>query len=181
MNSREVEIRIALSEGEKETLIANLENMGWQAKTSSQDDTYFCAQHFADEGKTKECPYVVRIRQQKKGCALTYKSFTGDGSWMEIESGISDPAAMRAILEKLGQCAYLHIAKARQKGVVRNIEVNIDDIAGLGSFVEMEILSDDVPSGRAALLALAKELGLQEERVVTKGYVQLMEEQQRQG
>ena len=148
---------------------------GWEPVASSQIDVYFCAASFVEENRTKECPYIVRIRTQNDRAKIAYKSFTGDGSWVEIESGVENPDAVKEILTRIGQRAYLTIRKARLSGHVGGIEVNLDEIDGLGTFIEMELVSSDVEAARAALLVCATELGLSTKNIVTEGYVQLME------
>ncbi len=179
MNKREVEIRIRLTADERLDISNKLEKSGWLPKESAQIDTYYCAELYVNEERTKECPYIVRIRTQASGSKITFKSFTADGSWSELESEISDALSMSDILTKLGQQPYLTINKNRLCGRLGDVEVNIDEIEGLGSFMELELISDDVDNARLTLLELAKNLGLQEEDVITKGYVQLMEEVKR--
>ncbi|MEK7666019.1 MAG: class IV adenylate cyclase [Patescibacteria group bacterium] len=175
MKNREVEIRFRLDVSDRARMLTALTTKGWTPVASSQTDVYFCSASFVDEGRTKECPYVVRVRTQNGSGKVAYKSFTGDGSWVEIESSVGDPLAMQDILAHIGQRAYLTICKNRMSGRIGDIEINVDDIDGLGTFVEMELLSPDVEAARATLCVHAKDLGLHTEHIVTEGYVQLIE------
>jgi len=176
-NQREVEIRFKLTSDQREEILTKLKQRGWKSQAVYQKDVYFCDRSFIDAGNEKDCPYIVRIRESDKQAKLTYKSFTGDESWMEHETGIEDPQVTAKILEGTGLGAYLTISKHRLVGALDSLELTVDAIDLLGDFMEMEILTDKVEVGRARLMQMAEELGLPSEQVITKGYVQLMEEQ----
>src|SRR3989338_8783700 len=141
---------------------------------------YYCHQSFIDAGNEKECPYIVRIRKSDEQAKLAYKSFTGDGSWVEHETGIENPSEASRILEGIGLGAYLTIRKDRLVGTFGDMELAVDTIESLGDFIEMEIMTDDVKTGRDQLIETANTFGVSEERIITKGYVQLMEEHLKQ-
>ena len=174
---REIEIRFKISNEERESIFSVLQDANWNPTTQEETDVYFCNSELVEAGKSQDSPYVIRIRKSKKGNTLAYKSFSGEGSWVEIESGIEDPDSVRKILEYLGQAAYLKIEKKRQRGRVGDIEINIDEIKNLGLFVELEIVEGDEERGKKELIKFAKEkLGIPEVNIVHKGYVQLMEQ-----
>ena len=174
-HQREVEIRFKLTPDQREELLTTLKEKGWKSKSVFQKDVYYCNQSFIDACKEKDCPYVVRIRESGDRAKLAYKSFTDDGSWVEHETGIENPSEASRILEGIGLGAYLTIRKDRLVGKLGALELTIDAIESLGDFMEMEILTDDVKAGQARLIETAKAFGVSNERLITKGYVQLME------
>jgi len=175
-HQREVEIRFKLTPDQREELLTTLKEKGWKSKSVFQKDVYYCNQSFIDACKEKDCPYVVRIRESGDRAKLAYKSFTDDGSWVEHETGIENPTEGSRILEGIGLGAYLTIKKERLVGTFGDMELAVDTIESLGDFIEMEIMTDDVKTGRAQLIETANTFGVSEERIITKGYVQLMEE-----
>ncbi len=181
-NKKEIEIRFQIDSTMKDSIHNSLLQIGWVSReVMNQADTYFCAKYYMDNKITSDCPYVVRTRESEQCSTLTYKSFQGntDGGWIEIESGVNDISAIKEILRNIGQIDYLLISKQRLSGMVDDIEVNIDYIDNLGLFVEMEIFDQNVNLGRRKLLSLAEKIGLSEENIETRGYVQLMEEKMR--
>lgn len=175
---KEVEIRIKLDSTTKEKVINNLKDLGWEPKSLSQKDVYYCAKEYYDENRTKECPYIVRIRTVGDRSELAYKSFNGgDGSsWIELETEVEKPVTLSEILIHLEQKNYLTIDKHRLSGRLDSIEINIDNILNLGSFIELEVITDKETEGRNQLIDLTKKIGVNDKDITTKGYVQLMEE-----
>jgi adenylate cyclase class 2 len=178
-NNSEVEIRYQLKDETESARVRNTLNAnGWVlGKPVKQEDIYFCDANLKHTGKTKDSQYVLRVRQTIGGAKLTYKSFEGstDGSWIEIESSISDPEAVQLMLSKIGLAEYMRITKIRESSKIGDVEVNLDKIQGLGVFIEMEVMSQDVQVGRDLLRDLAESLGIPRSQTVTQGYVQLME------
>jgi adenylate cyclase class 2 len=178
-SNNEVEIRYQLKDEADITRVRNalIANSWVLGNPIKQEDTYFCDANLKNTGKTKDSQYVLRVRQTVGGAKLTYKSFDGstDGSWIEIESSISDPEAVQLMLSKIGLAEYMRIIKIRESSQVGDVEVNLDKIEGLGVFIEMEVMSQDVQAGRDLLRDLAESLGIPRSQTVTEGYVQLME------
>lgn len=84
----------------------------------------------------------------------------------------------RELLEILGFRPVMEVRKTRTSGTLAwegaNIEVALDNVAGLGTFIELEILSpaDQLEAAKGRLASLATKLGLlQSER---RGYLDLL-------
>jgi adenylate cyclase, class 2 len=169
---KEIEIRFKI---DADAVRDALRALGWEPTETNQLDRYFCASAYVKEGRTRESPFVVRIRESTSN-SLAYKSFSGaNGAWVELETGVSNAAVTAQILEKLDLAEYLVIRKRRQSARIGNIEANVDAIDGLGDFLELELISANEEEARAELFRFAEGLGLSAEQAVTKGYVQLME------
>jgi adenylate cyclase, class 2 len=174
---KELEIRLALSEMQYQSLADTLKEKGWLPQQSSQTDIYFCAEQYVKEGRTKECPYIIRVRKGNKEPAIAYKSFLADKTWIELETGVENSEAMEMILQKIGQLPYLTIKKERLSGMYKKYEVNIDTVENLGNFVEIELLVEpEVTAPTDPFKDFIKEFNLDTASVIKKGYVQLMEQ-----
>lgn len=175
MYKKELEVRFKITQRKHGEIRDKLYAMGWESKESEQEDTYFCKKKYFDEQNTKDCPYVVRIRKNTGKSKLTYKSFLPDKTWIELESGIDNANAVYEILQKMDQSPYLVIKKKRISGNLDGLEINLDTIAGLGYFVELEFMSDDNHKEDVFKNTMNK-LGLSKKDLIKSGYVQLLEE-----
>ncbi len=175
---KEIEIRCKLSENDYNSVMNILEKNEIELKRFKQKDTYYCASEYVENNNSKECPYIIRIRESNNGAKLTYKSFVDGGtSWIEEETGIDNISSINAILNYLNQKSYLEIEKDRISGKFENIEINLDNIKKLGTFIELEILHDNIEYGKKILRDFIRNnLLLDKIDIVDRGYVQLMED-----
>jgi predicted adenylyl cyclase CyaB len=70
------------------------------------------------------------------------------------------------------------VRKRRTVGMVDRTRVHLDDVAGLGTFVELEVvLDDDEPpeSGVVEARRLMAALGIQEDQLVSRAYIDLLQ------
>lgn len=150
-----------------------------------QADLYF-AHPVRDFKQTDE---ALRLRRcVTKGSAdevcITYKGPKLDSTTKtrrEIELPIAGEHGYeryRELLEVLGFGAVMEVRKRRTPGVIpwegAEIEIALDDVASLGTFIELEILSlaEGLDAAKRRLASLASRLGLtQSER---RGYLDLM-------
>ena len=102
-----------------------------------------------DFGKTDE---ALRLRTIKilSECSPDRSEFTYKGPKIDDSSKtreeytepIGDPASMQKILEKLGFEHILEVRKQRTLYKLKGFTVCLDDIEGLGTFVEIEMIID---------------------------------------
>jgi adenylate cyclase class 2 len=174
-DKHEVEIRFRLG-ANRDAILGALAKLSWQPTEKREVDTYFCEQQLVASGQSAAAPYIIRIRNSSQDSVLAYKSFREKGSWIELETGISNAEAMEQILNYLSHVQYLRIKKHRLTGRIDTIEINLDEIDDLGSFIEMELVSTNVETARNELISFAKKIGVAENDIEQRGYVQLMEE-----
>jgi len=133
------------------------------ARTESRVDRDLYYNHpVRDFAKTDE---AVRIRSIGDRHYLTYKGpklSTKTKSRVEEEVSIADPETGRNILSALSFTEVLLVEKKREVYKLNDIEICLDTIEGLGSFVELEVMTDDQQKGEEKLFALAGQLGLTE-------------------
>jgi adenylate cyclase, class 2 len=137
----------------------------------NQVDRYF--NHPArDFARTDE---ALRTRYDSSGTTLTYKgpkidALTKTRRELEVDltGGESAVDGLVDVLLALGFNEIRVVAKTRQMLSLdwhgTSIEVSIDDVCGLGSFIELECVcgADEVERTRALVLQVARELGLAE-------------------
>jgi adenylate cyclase class 2 len=81
----------------------------------------------------------------------------------ELEMVIPDPATAEAMILELGFSHCVTVAKTRRLGTFGNYTVCLDEVDGIGVFLELELLADakaDSESVQAAMLAELSKLDL---------------------
>lgn len=124
----------------------------------------------------------LRIRSETRGDNTKHiftlkRSVTNQMDSIEHETEIADPAELEAIIEQLSFTLYSDLTKTRQKAHMGEIEICIDTVDGLGSFVEVEKLTDehaDYEVVATELRQVLRQLGVRPEDEVTDGYDVLM-------
>lgn len=151
------------------------------AGEQAQNDLYF-AHPARDFARTDE---ALRIRSVGERNFVTYKGPKVDTTTKtrrELELPLAAGAAGRQqfaeLLEALG---FRRVAEVRKRRALyalgyqnRSVEVALDDVDGVGTFVELELSADEagLAAARECLAALAAELGLsQPER---RSYLELL-------
>jgi adenylate cyclase class 2 len=135
MMEYEVKIRV----GSIQPLRARLAFLGIRpAKNLTEKDTYFNSPT-RDFGMTDE---ALRIRSTDEGANLTYKGpkigLAGIKAREELIATVEPEEAMEEILLRLGFTRTAAIEKTRETYRVEGTFVALDEVKGLGSFVEIE-------------------------------------------
>lgn len=181
----EVELKFPLIDGA--SFVRRLESCGGsRGPAVDQCDRYF--NHPArDFARTDE---ALRIRSVGKQHIVTYKGPVVDSQTKtrrEIEvplAGDEGGEKIAEILKLLGFQPAREVRKHRQTYHLpwhdRQFEIAIDDVAGLGKFVEFETLADDAgrPAALAAILSLVAQFDLPPPE--RKSYLCLLLERDRQ-
>ena len=90
----------------------------------------------------------------------------------EREVGFDDVNAMRDILDRLGFAVVSDVRKTRLYYSLGETEICVDNVDGLGDFVELEIKGTDRERGETILFGTAAKLGLT--RFERKSYLELL-------
>jgi adenylate cyclase class 2 len=126
----------------------------------------------------KESDEALRIRIKEEGARLTYKGPKLDQttkSRLERTVKIDDPKQMEQILCALGFVLSAHVRKRRAKYSYEGVVLALDDVEGLGHFVEVEAEGEgDYEQQRQKVLSILSRLGLHES--IRSSYLQLLEE-----
>ncbi|MFB6156252.1 MAG: class IV adenylate cyclase [Haloferacaceae archaeon] len=173
----EVEVKVPASHGPvRERLTAT---DATRVGTVTQRDTYFDAPH-RDFAATDEALRVRRVRRDgDDGARLTYKGpLVADAGKTreEHETEVGDPGEAAAVLEGLGFEPAAVVEKRRERWRLDGYEVVLDDVTGLGEFVEVEreVPEEDVPSAHDGAEAVLRDLGLDPADAVTTSYLGLL-------
>ena len=95
----------------------------------------------------------------------------------EFETEISDPDALEQAIFLMGYSVANGLDKTRQTAHFQNYEICLDNVAELGSFIEVEKFSDEDPDKVVAeLFAFLQTLGVQKVDQVFKKYDTLIME-----
>ncbi len=143
------------------------------------EDTYY-AHPCRDFSETDE---ALRIRIKRFDghfeALLTYKGPKLDEmskTRREIEVPITDPDKHREILKALGFSEVMRVHKTREKYYVdKGVVITLDEIEGLGRFVEIEKLTDEeaeIPKTVGELREILESLGV--ERLERRSYLELL-------
>jgi adenylate cyclase, class 2 len=137
-------------------------------------DVYYNAPH-RDFGTTDE---ALRLRYAGGSCTLTYK-----GKKMaeyrlkareELNCGVESGEVMETILKRLGFVQVAEVEKWREYYSYRGATVSLDEVKGLGSFVEIEAPgSPGMENPEEYVRDIAKELGVEGEPILAS-YLELL-------
>jgi len=138
----------------------------------AMEDVYF-SHPSRDFGKTDE---ALRLRKRADGVELSYKGprmkMERVKAREEINLKIDDALMAQRIIERLGFTEVCTVKKNRRSYDLDKIRVDVDEVDGLGEFVELEILTES-PERSEELFELAtKELAL--EKLEPKTYLELI-------
>jgi len=150
------------------------------SEPATETDAYF-AHPARDFAQTDE---ALRIRRKGGKCSITYKGPKIDAATktrreidLPLPPGGATARAWTELLEALGFRIVGEVRKSRRKTRVawqgREVEVSLDQVEGLGAFVELELIVDpsEVDAARRCVESLAGELRL--ERSERRSYLEL--------
>jgi len=174
----EVEAKFAIRDpGE---IRARLNRQGVQmARKQQEHDVYYNAPH-RDFAKTDE---ALRVRYDDAGATVTYKGpkvrVGSAKAREEFNLAVASGDTLEAILSRLGFQRAAGVSKTREFYEIGPVTVTLDDVEGLGSFVEIEILTEDGQEDAARRIgAIAKGLGVDGPPIYTS-YLEMLLSRQR--
>ena len=119
--------------------------------------------------------FMLRVRCEGDKCLLTSKELTDrDGVWNETELEIRDPDKMIKIFNLLKLEKIVVLKKKRIPGRLGEFELCLDDVEGLGKFLEVALESDDPEDAKKKINELMKKIGINEDDVEHRGYLGMM-------
>jgi len=149
-----------------------LTEMGAQYQaTYHQIDSYY--NHPSRDFATTD--EAVRIRNTDTESFLTYKGpklDTRTKTREELELSIDNPETGKTIMERLGFRFIAQVKKKRTVYTYEHVHFCLDEVEGLGHFVEVEIQEEDVEKGKSKILDFLRELDMQE--LERRSYLELL-------
>ena len=124
---------------------------------------------------------IFRIRKQGGQTILTmkYKASSRSRDNHERETTIADAGQVVDMLARVGYTPGVYIHKIRRVAHYKDLELCLDEVDGLGIFIEIEKLADedaDVDTIQAELWNILLELGVGADDRIHNGYSMLMHE-----
>ena len=163
-----------------EELIKRLQNLGFELQSNLHEIDTYDSRPDVDFMQTVEC---LRIRQCNGFAEVTYKpatttvTHTKNNVIIKPETNLpiqpGDAAIAKQLLANLGMMRLVEVNKYRRSFQSPNFPkatVAIDEIKNAGTFVEVEVLSDDETSALAMISDIETKLGLETAEVVTRPY-----------
>lgn len=187
---REYEAKYSCDNIDENTIRDALSTFAIFSGIESQVDTVFAYKR-DDILHPRVGTVVARLRSAKSDPRVTLtvkRRRAADLDRDEFETTVGSAEAARQILGLLGLVHVLTVKKHRtvyRSGVKRALTINLDNVVGLGTFMEFELLLSEDADDKEASIEMTREL----ERVrmlldtklpiVTKGYDRLLGEANR--
>ena len=177
-DNKEIEVKFPLKNKQQVISFLSL-HAKKKLERDYQRDTYFTPKH--RNFLNAKFPFEwLRLREGKKGIFLNYKHFYPENEKVieycdEFETKI-DNSVIRKILDSLDFKELVTVEKERMSWVFNGVEVSIDDVKNLGSFIELEITTsfDEPKKAKEFLYELIKEIGAQVGEEDYRGYPYLL-------
>ncbi|MFW9907527.1 MAG: class IV adenylate cyclase [Candidatus Thorarchaeota archaeon] len=184
--SYEVEVKVPISD-EKTIERIIIEAGGRRLNSEFQSDLYY--DHPCRSFSQTDEAIRLRVRESDNDqplptseyspIELTYKGPKVDKTTktrLEYTSGISNFEAISSILRHTGFKLVATIKKHRTFFDIDEITVSIDNVEGVGKFIELELVSNsekEMQDARDRILLLVKHLGLDSMKMVRDSYLEL--------
>lgn len=173
----EVEVKIP---ADHERVRQRLEQIGADLDQSvTQVDVYYDAPHrtFAETDE------ALRIRRERTGnderVKVTYKGplvDTDSKTREEFETTVGNESAIEGILDRLGFTEAATVRKDRRMYALDGYTVTLDDVEGVGQYVEVEqeTTEEDVDTVRRGAFEVVDRLGLDPDDQIRTSYLGLL-------
>ena len=136
----------------------------------------------AKEGSTSDNWLRIRTENDTRHIFTLKRPVVGELDSIEHETDVEDVEELRAIIDCLGYELYSDLTKVREKAHDDGYEICLDNVPGLGVFVEVEKLCDEKVDGDAVvneLWAYLAQFGINRDDQETHGYDVLMLQQEK--
>lgn len=167
---REIELKFKIKEYDK--LLEKLQNLGCNIEEPIiQNDTIYIKD--LENIESKEGSIWLRVRKENDKVEMNYKKQSANISEsQEIEFEVGSYEKAKEFLEALGYQKWVVVNKKRCYSKYFHYNLCIDEVERLGHFIEIELLveDNDVKDYMSDLYAIAKELGLEKEDVISSHY-----------
>ncbi len=121
---------------------------------------------------------VLRIREENEKTLFTIKQKSKNLlSAIELETHIDNALDFARMLDLMNYAAVLEVRKHRCLYKYKELAICLDEVEGLGTFIELEKMADETADEAAIqseLWQFLTQLGVKEEDRVTKGYDNLL-------
>jgi len=122
---------------------------------------------------------ALRVRKDSEGIKITYKGPKIDPETKtreEIEIRVDDYDKAVELLKRLGFVPVREVAKRRRIYRLNEVTICFDEVEGLGTFVEIEMKSENLESAKRKIFEMAERLGFDPAESIRKSYLELLED-----
>lgn len=140
---KEIEVKARVRD--KMKLIERIEslNISLSQEIHQQDET-FVDDNFGDYAKLQTGKNILRIRKNDSKYIFTLKQpQKNELDCIEKETEISKPEELRQAIILMGYKPMVKINKIRRKAKYGDYEICLDEVEGLGTYIEVEMITDD--------------------------------------
>lgn len=173
---KEIEVKAKLKD--KGSIVEKLKNLGCVFEEPiTQNDTVYVKNVGSKEiYDTNDVFLRIRAKNKNKFFFTLKKPVKNDLDVFEYETEILTPKEMENALLEMGYKIALRINKTRVITHYNDCEICIDEVEGLGSFIEMEKLTENEDSEEVQkeLFNFFISIGINQEDRVLNGYDTLM-------
>ncbi len=180
----EVEVKVKIQD--EKTLIGSLEKFGFvPLERVVETDVYYTASHhdFAALDEALRVRKIENLDSGEKNARITYKGAKLDSvsmSRQELETGVENADICKAILEQIGFQTLFIVEKRRTSYRWGIVTACVDQVAGLGKYLELEILVEQSEKREEALHRLEeilKKLGYSMQMTTRVSYLEMLIQQ----
>ncbi|MFA5777993.1 MAG: class IV adenylate cyclase [Candidatus Paceibacterota bacterium] len=166
----EVEVKARVKNFDE--IIPKLKELGCVLSEPIMQDDYIFNQKGIDLYKGHGDLSVLRIREQDKKIIFTLKkNRSNELDCIEKEIEVNDKNTLKEIIELLGFESNVEVHKKRIKTNYKDYEICLDEVDGLGTYIEVEKMSDeDGEKVQEELFGFLQTLGILKEDKVFNGY-----------
>lgn len=186
--SIEVEIKVKIQN--RKQILDSLKKIGFlENRCVIETDIYYNSKHydFATLGEALRIRTVKDPESSKETSVITYKGAKLDQVSMprqELETEVGDGETVRKILEHIGFCPVSPVEKKRLYLNKNNMTACLDNVKGLGDYLELEILTDMEEKRTEALKQIEdvlKALGYSMKDTTRTSYLSMLMKKEKDG
>lgn len=186
--SIEVEIKVKIQN--RKQVMDSLKKIGFlENRCVIETDIYYNSKHydFAALGEALRIRTVKDPESPKETSVITYKGAKLDQVSMtrqELETEVGDGETVRKILEHIGFCPVSPVEKKRLYLNKDNMTACLDNVKGLGDYLELEILTDTEEKRTEALKQIEdvlEALGYSMEDTTRTSYLSMLMKKEKDG
>lgn len=173
----EVEVKVALNDEEKEEVLNKLRERCLSERYYEEEDIFFVSIHDPSLGIDK----TLKLRRSNSEAKLIFKRKKADENVkknLELEVRIrrEDVGNLLQVLRHLGFKESLVVKKRRRSFYLDGCTINVDDVEGLGSFLEVEVLSNGEGEDKAfnKIVEVLSALRLSGKKLIYKSYAEMI-------
>jgi adenylate cyclase class 2 len=167
------ELEVKAKVDDAATAVATLTAAGFAFGGAIRQEDQIFARSVSDIVSPASGTVILRLRHEGNTVTLNAKQHrSNELDCIEEETVVMDPVAAARLLRLLGLHPVTRIAKVRRSATVGDRTICVDEVEGLGAFVELERLFTEAPKAdeQATLAGELVELLGQDATLVRWGY-----------